>query len=168
MTRAERHAFTLIEVMIVVVVLAILAALAAPMFGQAHETTLRTAAQLLAADLAYAQIESIAHGDDPRIVTFDSVAHRYFIAAQSAPATPITNPVGNVPYEVVFGQGRAATMAGVTIQGYALNGDAVLGFGLYGQTDQSDVATITLALLGRSVTVSVDPISGEATVGSVN
>lgn len=154
--------------MIVVVILAIAAAMVTPMFGQTEITRLRAAADLLAADLAFAQVESITHGDDPRVVVFDSTNHQYHIAAASAPATPITNPVGNQPYLTQFGQGRASETTGVTIQSYALDGDNQLQFGIYGQLDQTTDATITLENAGRAITLTVNTVTGEVTIGSVN
>ena len=161
------QAFTLVEMIIVVLIVGIAAALALPMFGQTDLTRLRSAAGLLAADLGYAQIESIAHGDDLRIVVFDQDANSYRIATAADPDTPITNPIGNLPYTTTFGAGRARDLAGVTIQGYDLAGDDRIQFGIYGQLDQATVATITLAAGGASVTISIDPTSGEVSVGPI-
>jgi hypothetical protein len=60
-------------------------------------------------------MESIAHGDALRVVVFDSSTSSYRIATAATPATPITNPVGHLPYTVTFGSGRAGTLSGVTI-----------------------------------------------------
>jgi len=166
--------------MIVVMIIGIAAALALPMLTQDTSTKVIAAAQLLAADLAYAQIESIAHGDDPRVVVFDNTNHKYFITTESAiaaavgaggtalTATPITNPVGNTNYVTTFGKTRALALTGVQIGAYALGGDNQLKFLIYGQTDMSANATITLTCSGKSITVTVDPVSGEASIGNVS
>jgi Tfp pilus assembly protein FimT len=154
--------------MIVVLILAIAAALATPLLGTTRVTRLRGAADMLAADLAFAQIESITHADDPCVVVLDSTHHRYHIAKSSAPDTPIANPVGNQSYEVTFGQERAAPFNGVTVQSYSLGGDDRIQFGKYGQLDQATAATITLACEGNTLTLVIDPILGEATVASVD
>lgn len=149
-------------------ILAIAGALVVPMMGDTASTKLRSAARLLAADIDYTQVESIAHGDDPRVLVLDQTNHKYFIAAKSDPATPITNPIGHEPYTTTFGQGRAAQLGGVTISSYSLGGDAVLGFGIFGQLDQTTDATITLAMHSQSVTITVDPTTGESSVGDVH
>ena len=163
-----RRAISMIEILIVVLILAIAASLAVPMWSDADVTRLRAAADLLAADLAFAQVESISHGDDLRLVVFDTDNNQYHIAASSDPDTPITNPVGNQPYVTQFGQGRAAELTGVTISGYSLGGDDQVQFGIYGQLDQTTDATISLACAGRSITLTLDAVTGEVTIGPIN
>jgi len=156
--------FTAVEVLIVVLILGIIAVLAMPMLAETDATRLAAAARLLVADLGFAQVESIAHADDPCIVVFDQVNGSYKITRSSDTATAITNPADNRPYVTQFGTGRAAELAGVTIQGYSLDGDNELGFGIYGQLDQTTPATITLQAGTSTLTVQVDPADGEASV----
>ena len=160
-------AFTLFELMVVLLILAIVATLAAPMFGQTKITRLRSAAEVLVADLGFAQVESIAHGDSLRVVVFDQNDNSYRIATAAEPTTPITNPVGNLPYVMTVGTGRASELDGVTIQSYSLGGDDQIQFGIYGQLDQTADATVTLGLAGKSVTVTVNATNGEASIGSI-
>jgi len=58
------RAFTLVELLIVIVLVAIAATLAVPMMGDAGTARLPAAGRLLLADLAFAQIQSISHADD--------------------------------------------------------------------------------------------------------
>jgi len=160
--------FTLIELMIVVAVLAIAGALVVPMIGNTAPDKLRGAANRLAADLAFAKVESIAHGDDLRRVVFDNPNDQYHIAAASDPTTPLTNPLGGQPYLVTYGQGNAAILINVTLDSYTLNGDDELGFSLYGGLDQPTAATITLGCDGRTITLTVDPNTGETVIGAIN
>lgn len=164
----KHKAFTFIEVMIVLTILAIAVVLAVPMFSQTDVSKLRGAARLLQADLGFAQIESVSHGDDPRVMVFDTVNHRYHIAAASDSATPITNPADGAPYVLEFGLGRAAGMDGVTISSLSVGGDDQLQFGIYGELDQSTPATMTLSLGGKSVTITVDPDTGDTSVSDIN
>ncbi|MEM9914827.1 MAG: hypothetical protein AAF911_07700 [Planctomycetota bacterium] len=159
--------FTITEILVMVAVLSIASALAVPMFRDQGPTQLRSAAKLLAADLDAAKVESLTHGDDPRLVVFDTTNHTYHLAATSDPATPITNPVDRQPYLVDFGLGRAAALGMVEIQSVDLDGDDELGFGLYGQLDQTTAATITLAAGDATVTLTLDPATGEATIGPI-
>lgn len=164
---SSRAGFSLVELLIVVTILGIAAAMVVPSLGNTAPTRLRGAAQLLAADLAYAQIESLSHGDDPRVVVFDIDAETYHIAAVSDTATPIANPIGGTPYLVEYGTGRAAHLPDVTIDSVSLDGDTQLGFGIYGQTDQTTDATITLAAGVSRITLTVDPSTGDVTIGDI-
>ncbi len=161
--------FTMVELVIVILTLAIAAALAVPRLGNASSTQLRSAARLVAADLDAARIESLAHGDDPRVVVFDLDANRYHLAASSAPTVPFTNPMDKKPYAVTFGSGRAAALTAVTLSAVGLGDgdDRTLGFGVYGQLDQPTDATVTLAADGATVTLTVDATTGETTVGDI-
>ncbi|MEO1237544.1 MAG: prepilin-type N-terminal cleavage/methylation domain-containing protein [Planctomycetota bacterium] len=165
--RSRSAGFSMVEVIVVVAVLAVIAALVVPNFRGQDTTKLRSAARLLAADLDTAKAESITHADDLRLVVFDTTDHTYHVAAASDTATPITNPFDGRPYLVDFGTGRASALSGVTIQSVDLDGDDELGFGLYGELDQTAAATVTLAAGGRTVTLTVDPATGEAAIGPI-
>lgn len=153
--------------MVVVLVTAIASAVVVAKLGSTVEMRLRSAATLLAADIEYAQVESIAHADDTRVIVFDTATATYSLAASSAPKTPINNPIGNVPYTVTFGKDRAVNLTGVTLQSISVGGDTQLGFGAYGQLDQTANATITLACGANTITVTVDAATGQASIGSV-
>lgn len=159
--------FTIVEMIVVMLVLAIGSALAVPMFTGSEVTQLRSAAQLLAADLDAAQAESLTHADDPRVVVFDTTNHAYHLAASSTAATPITNLYDKKPYRVEFGKGRASALPDVTIDGFDLDGDDQLGFGIYGQLDQTAAATVTLGAGGATVTLTLDPATGETAIGDI-
>jgi len=169
----RRGGFSLVELILVVLVIGIVAGLAAPMFGQNSTTRLRQAAKLLAADLAFAQNESITHGEDVRVVVFDTTDHQYHIATASDPDTPITHPVTRKPFVTRYGEGRAAQLAGITIEALSMDGDSGstddrVAFGIYGQTDQAADPTITLACDGSTVTVTIQASTGETTIGDLN
>ncbi len=66
-----------------------------------------------------------------------------------------------------FGRGRAADLEGVTIWEYELDGDDTLGFGAHGEPDQTFPASITLRCGNHLVTITVDPDTGETTIGDV-
>lgn len=159
--------FTLVEVLIVVLIVGIAAGLALPMMSDTSRTRLREAADLLIADMAYAQIESISHGDNPRLMVFDTTNDGYFIAASSDATTPITNPMGNLPYRVIWGESTTVYLSGVTIDTLSVGGDDQLGFGIYGQLDQAANAVITLACEGNKLDLTLDSVNGEVTVGAI-
>lgn len=160
--------FTLVELLIVVVLLAIAGGLALPSLGDTRALRLREAARMLAADLEFAQSESIAHPDDPRLVKFDTAAQRYWIAPVSTPDTPVADPSNGRPFVTAFGTGRASGTSGVTLQAISLDGDNILKFDAYGGPDQTTDATIRLAVPSASgimaLTVRVKAGSGEITI----
>ena len=164
----RRGAFTLVEVLIVVLMLGILFGLALPQMGDSRMLSLREAACLVAADFEFAQNESIAHGDNLRLVKFDTSGNRYWVAAASAPDTPVTDPASGQPLLTVFGSDRATGLAGVTIQSVNLGGDDVLKFNAFGSPDQASDATVTLAIQAaggtQTLTVRVKAGSGEVTI----
>lgn len=157
---------TLIELIVVLVCLAVTAVLVVPMFGSSDASELKAAAELLVADLEYAQAQSLGH-DDPRGMTFDTAANTYTISPKSAPSTPIINPIGGQPYVTRFGSDRAAPLGRVRIASFSLGGDNRVGFGAHGQLDQSPAASITLACGGLTLTLTMDPVTGEVAVGEI-
>jgi prepilin-type N-terminal cleavage/methylation domain-containing protein len=173
------NGFTLMEMMIVVIIIGIVAAIGLPMLTGDDVSKLVSAADMFSADVTFAQIESVSHGDDPRVIVFDTVAERYIITTAAAiatavaggddpiDATPINNPVGNVPYDTTFGQTRAIAMQGVGIGSVTVGGDDELRFGLYGQLDQTTDAVVTLTMGTLSIDITIDAVNGEASIGQV-
>ena len=164
---APKAAFTVVEMLIVLAIMAILAAMAVPMMTRTEHTQLRAAADRLVADLAFAQIHSISHGDDPCVVVFDADTESYRLTAASDTGTALTNPIGKGLYQITYGQGTANDLISVTIDSYDLDGDDQLGFGIYGQLDQAANATVTLESGGSTLTVTVDPVTGETSIGQI-
>ena len=164
---AAAAGLTIIELLVTVACIAVAAAIVLPVFGDGASAQLRAAAELLVADLEYAQSESIGHADDPRLVVFDIASNRYHIAPKSQPAVPLGDPVTNFSYVTTYGSQRAAALPRVKLSGYSLGGDNRLGFGGVGQLDQTTPATITLSAGTRTLTVTLDPVTGEASVGQM-
>ncbi len=157
---------TLVELMLIVATVAIVAALVVPAIGQTDTMRLRQAAALLAADLEYAQLESITHPDDPRLVVFEPDEHRYHLAAGSNPDQPLKHPGDGSAYRTTFGMGRAGELAGVNIA-LANKGTNRIAFGPWGQLDQSNDATVILTTDDHSVTLTVDPATGQTAVADL-
>ena len=177
MARRNRHnmrpGFTMVELMIVVAILGIIGVIAIPMFRGTHTTRLRSAAQVLAADLDATRAESIAHGEDLRYLVVDNDNKTWFIAADSDTTTPIDHIDTGRPYTRTLGVSDLKQLEGVTISSYSLDtasetGDNKLGFGLYGQLDQTTNATITLESQGSTVTLTINAETGEVSIGEIN
>ncbi len=167
----NHRGFTFIEIMITLVVLAISSTIVVSMYSGNNMTKLRAAAQMLASDLAYAQIASVTHEDkitggaNHRIVVLDPDNNRYYIAINSEPDTPIDYPLNpSALYETVFGRGRADHLTNITISNFDFDGDNILEFGPYGELDQTTPATITLACQNQTITLTIHPSTGQITI----
>lgn len=79
-----KAAFTLIELMIVLVIIGIAAAMAVPMISSASSFQIRSAANLVAADLEYAKSMAISRGQSYSVV-FDAASESYQIEDLSKP-----------------------------------------------------------------------------------
>ncbi len=157
--------FSLIELVMVVAVVAIASALIVPRLGSDHRTRLVWAAEMLAADLQAAQSESMAHPDDPRVITMAADGTCYGIAAASDPTVPITNPLDGQPWMVHFGKDRGRHIPGVVMPTNNVGNDLVLGFGAYGEPDQDFDAVFVLGADSAIVRITVDAQTGRITIG---
>lgn len=165
-TAPTLRGFTLIELLVVLVCLVISVLIISPTLGHRPTMQLSKAAEMLAGDLEFAQMDSMAHADDTRVFVIDSATNSYFIAARSKPSLPITHPDQD-PYLIRFGVGRAAVLSGVTINKWDFGGDAILGFGQQGDLDQPTPATIEIGAGGQKVIITIDPLSGRATISNI-
>ena len=73
--------FTIVEIVIVVVIIGIIALVAVPMMSSAGSLQIRSAANMIAADLEYARSMSISRGQNYSVV-FDKNADSYEIVDQ--------------------------------------------------------------------------------------
>ncbi|MEX0885756.1 MAG: GspH/FimT family pseudopilin [Phycisphaeraceae bacterium] len=159
---------TLVEVTMVLLVLAIAAAMVAPLMGSTAASQLRSAAAMLVADLDAARLQSLTRGHDRYVVVFDMDANGYHLARASDPAKAVTHPVDAGPYVVRFGHGRAATLADVQITDVqSPAGDDAIAFGAFGQLTSDTPAIITLTADGGSLTITLDAVTGEATISDL-
>jgi type II secretory pathway pseudopilin PulG len=159
--------FTYVEMVAVIICLALAAALVLPSMSNTASTRLAAAADMIIADLEFAQTQTLARADDPRLLVFDPSSASYFVAARSDPATPLVNQVGGEPYLVHFGTGRGAAAAGVGFGGLEVGTDNALGFGAVGQLDQTTVAAVRLECEGRRLEITLDPVTGSASVSHI-
>lgn len=168
--RRRPRGHTLIEIMTVVAVLSIVSALALPRLRGSDDAKLRGAAQMLAADLAFAQARSLTDGESPCAVVFDLDAESYRLTLKDSPGTAIEDPIRKQPYVTAFGQGRAEHLDGVTLVSADCgddDGDGLpeLVYALYGNLEQGAEVRVELELNGRTLLLTIDPDTGEATIG---
>ena len=182
--RPACRGFTLIEIMAVVIILAIIAALALPNLQTQDDLNLSAAARIVVADLLYAQSQAIATGS-ARYVNFTTAANAsdgsYSLYDNSTLATPINNPITQEVYTTQFGEGSVGPLVSVGLTGLSFisPGNTVLVFSSLGApsvcpmsntaslTPLTNDATITMECGSMSVTVSIEPNTGNITVSSV-
>ena len=93
------RAFTLAELLVVVVILAIASLVVIPVIGNSGDLHVAAAARKLACDLLYVQTYAISK-QGKYLIVFDSLADNYEIQDQDG--SVISNPVSNVDYRVDF------------------------------------------------------------------
>ena len=157
--RCAARGFTLIEILIVIVILAIAAMTAIPMMGSAASVQIRSAGNMIAADLEYAKSLAISRGQSFWVV-FDEEAESYRIEDQDRKT--ILHPVKKgFDYVIDFkneGLGR------VDISDADFDGASEVRFDYLGSPDNG--GTVHLQAGDMSATVSVEPVTGYITVGN--
>lgn len=86
-SRGSHSGFTVVELLIVVVILSIVALTAVPMMSSAASIQIRSAANMMAADLEYARSMAISRGQNYS-VEFDKNTDRYWIEDQAGNVIP--------------------------------------------------------------------------------
>jgi type II secretion system protein H len=173
----RRHrAFTLVEVMTVMVILGIVAACIVPQIGTRNDLDAAAAARAVMGDLLYAQNQAIAT-QTKHVVEFSSTG--YTIFARDSDATPlyiITHPTTQNPFVVAIGNG-STTFQNVSISAANFDGSPSMAieFDSLGTPSVYNIAqgtatplvntgTIMLSTTSPPMTASVliDPATGEA------
>lgn len=161
MTRMQANsrmkAFTLLELMVVVVIMAITGAMIVPMIAGAGEMQALSAARIIATDIQYAQNVAITM-QTPVTVQFNESADRYSLSNASG---PLKHPMTNKDYVVDFqtrGDFDQLDLASVSFDG----GDSLI-FDELGSPNAGGSVTV----LGGSQTYRIDVTSVTGTVNVV-
>jgi prepilin-type N-terminal cleavage/methylation domain-containing protein len=173
--------FSLVELLIVITIMGIVAALALPNIDTGIHERLQGAAQVIAGDLAYARGLAVANNSNYRL-TFDVTNNRYTLVYSGVnallnvlPPNPF-HPSADSPTQNLFdlntlpGLGEGAHLCAVGTAGVSPAPVTTLEFGPLGQTTATDPTAIWLSAgvgnVARYISVSVNPVTGLATVGS--
>lgn len=181
MCRHRQHAgFSLVELLLVVAILGILAALVAPSLSPSLHDQLKTAARIVADDMAYGASLAVAHNSQYRF-TFQPLENRYLLehrganpALDALPRTPFRSP-NDPPTQHVFDLdelprlGHAVRLLKVRTGGDAPQTVTEVEFDALGATTRAEETVIWLTTgngaAGRYIGVRIDPVTGLAWVG---
>jgi prepilin-type N-terminal cleavage/methylation domain-containing protein len=173
--RGRAAAFSLVELMVVVVLLGILTAAILPQFESSTADQLTSAAQIVAADLDYVRSLAVGNGSE-YYVTFDLDGQRYILkhrGGDDMPPSPFRRP-SDPPKEHIVDLadlprlGPPVELAGALAAGKTVSD---VEFNSLGATTRGDKTFVWLACgLGtqrRYLPVEIDPVTGLATVGEL-
>jgi len=162
--RRAGNGFTIIEVLLVVVIIAIAAMMVVPMFSSADSMQLRSAANMIAADLEYAKSMAITRGQNFSVV-FDETAGSYRIEDQHG--VVIAHPVKRgFDYDVNLQNERLDKVDIVdadfdsqpTIT-FDYLGSPYSGTGIANPLN-SGVITLQTKATGEVISVGIEPVTG--------
>jgi prepilin-type N-terminal cleavage/methylation domain-containing protein len=157
----RRAAFTLVEILIVLVVAATLLAIAAPTASKALEVTKANAlAREIAADVRYAQVLAVKTGDRHR-VSFWSEGQAYAVRRDNGGRWDLcTHPITKKEWRIALGD--KTRYAGLTMGKSQFGAAAYLYWDKFGAPESGGTVTFTLGDISR--TIRVAPLSGKVTV----
>jgi len=145
--------FTIVELLIVVVILSIVALTAIPMMSSAASIQIRSAANMIAADIEYARSMAISRGQNHSVV-FDKNTDSYKIVDLNG---TVQHPVKKgFLYEVNFR--TESRLNRVDITNATFDTDQTVVFDCLGSPDSG--GTVNLQAGGISTTITVEPVTG--------
>jgi len=146
--------FTLIEILIVVAILLIAGVIVIPVISSAAGVQVRSAANMLAADLEYARSMAITTGRNHSVV-FDLAGNSYQLEDDTAAV--IKRPLSSGDYVVNLGTGELNKVSISSVDYTSVVFDC-LG-------SSNNGCNIVLATTQENVTVTVEPVTGFIAVG---
>jgi prepilin-type N-terminal cleavage/methylation domain-containing protein len=161
-----RRAFTLFELVLVVLIIGIAAAAIVPAIGNnLHSSELSTAANMLASDIDFCASTCISQPEAPCAITFDTTHNQYSVIDVNSGGV-LTAPMDGLPYVNDFATGRNAQIAGVTITGLVMGSGTLtsLTFDPYGKPVTTADFVITLTYNGQSMSVTVSHLTGDVSI----
>jgi prepilin-type N-terminal cleavage/methylation domain-containing protein len=182
-TRTNR-AFTLVEILVVVVILGIISTLVIPQLSNASDLRAAAAARVVLADLTYAQNCAITT-QKTHFVKFSPGANTdtYSLLDQMSPSQNIlTHPVTQMAFTQLLGPGAPGAMAnarfGTITIGLSTETTPTLAFDSLGTpyvytsadglTALSDPAAIEVVCNGYAIRINIEPYTGELSATAVN
>jgi prepilin-type N-terminal cleavage/methylation domain-containing protein len=159
-----KKAFTMVEIIVVVIILSIASLIAIPMLSSAASTQVRSAANVLAADIEYAKNLAISRQKDYSIV-FDVANNTYEI--QDENANVIDHPMTGRSYIVNFA--NESRLSRVTIGSVSFDSSDTLTYDYLGSpyngaSTPLNSGQIVLEADDYSMTIEVQAVTGYLTI----
>jgi prepilin-type N-terminal cleavage/methylation domain-containing protein len=152
--RDAGRGFTAVELLVVVVIMAIAALTVVPMMSSASSMQLRSAANMIMADLEYAKSMAISRGQNYSVV-FDENAESYSIEDQSSSVIP--HPVKK-GFDYIIDFQNDSRLNKVNIADADFDSTSSVQFDCLGSPDNG--GTISLQAGSMTMIVRVEPITG--------
>jgi len=151
--------FTIIELIAVVVIIAIAALIAIPMMSSASGTQLRSAANMIAADLEYAKSMAISRQKTYKVI-FDKNTESYQIWDE---ASVIGHPV-KIGSDYVVNFSADSRVNQVNIVSVNFNSNEKVEFNYLGSPDNGGAIIIAAGTV--TMTITVEPVTGFITISN--
>ncbi len=158
-------AFTLIEVIIVVLIIGIISAIVVPLYTSAASVQLRTAAGMIASDLEYTKSLAMSTGKNYSVV-FDTSAESYRIADKDGQVIPHPVHIG-ADYIVNFatdGRLNKVDIVSATFGSTSTVRFDYLGAPYDGTGASLNSGSVRLRAEGNTLTVRVEPVTGYVSI----
>ncbi len=169
-TQLQESAFTMIEIIIVVVIIAIAAMTVVPMMSSAASMQIRSAANMIAADLEYAKSMAISRGQYYSVV-FDKNAETYEIRDQSG--SVIQHPVKKGDFIINFGSDSRLDKVNIVDADFDPDSSQTITFDYLGSpysgtgiSEQLNSGVISLQAGIITKTIRVEPVTGFISIGN--
>ncbi len=158
--------FTLFEILATLCIIGIAAATIVPAVGtNIRSPRLRTAANVLAADIDFCASECIAQPGAPRALSFDATNNKYTMIDSNS-GTTSKFPGDGMDYVNDFSTGRNSQLSDVSITRLAMGAGTltVLTFDSYGKPVITADFIITLTYKTQTILVTVKQGTGDVTI----
>lgn len=162
--RARGGGFTLIEILLVVVIIAIAAMIAVPMMGSMDSVQIRSAANMIAADLEYAKSMAISRQENYSVV-FNPAGDCYEVHDHNG--IIIKHPVTKLDYKVDFSSDSRLDKVVIDDADFDPDSSNTITFDYLGSpysgsgtSNPLNSGTISIKAGDFTMTVSVEPITG--------
>ena len=151
---AKSGGFTVVEILILVVIISIAAMIAVPLMSSSAGMQIRSAANMISADLEYAKSLAITRGQNYSVV-FDTINDSYQIQDQSGNVIP--HPVKKgFDYIVDFRNDGRLSKVDITDADFNLMQTII--FDLFGSPDSGGYVRIQAG--GMTATINVESVTG--------
>jgi prepilin-type N-terminal cleavage/methylation domain-containing protein len=163
--RRKARAFTLFELSLCLLIIGIIAAALVPIIGNnIRSSRLRTAANVLAADIDYCSSICISKPKSPAAVSFNTSQNKYTLIDVNTGAT-LKHPADSADFVNDFATGRNSQYADVVLKSAVAGTDvAALTFDSYGKPVLSADLVITLTYNMQTLTVTVKAGTGDVSI----